>query len=109
MHHINIKPLSVNQSYKGRHFPTAKLLKYKNELHWELPRNIGIPKEGKLKVKYIFGVSSKKSDGDNLIKSFQDCLSEVYGFNDNQIYKWEVEKVDVKKGAEFIDFEIEIC
>jgi Holliday junction resolvase RusA-like endonuclease len=64
-----------------------------------------IPK-GKLSVRYEFGVSSKGSDGDNLIKCFQDALARKYGFNDNQIYRWEVEKKIVVKGKEYISFDI---
>ena len=58
-------------------------------------------------VRYEFGVSSKASDGDNLIKSFQDALCEKYGFNDLDIYRWEVEKKIVPKGQEYAAFEIE--
>ena len=64
-----------------------------------------IPK-GKLSVKYVFGVSSKASDGDNLIKSFQDTLCEQYGVNDRDIFAWRVEKVIVPKGKEYAAFEI---
>ena len=62
---------------------------------------------GGLQVHYIFGVSSKASDGDNLIKSFQDTLCEKYGVNDREIYRWTVEKQIVPKGEEFAAFEIE--
>jgi len=61
---------------------------------------------GKLSVKYCFGVSSKAADGDNLIKSFQDALCERYGFDDRRIYEWQVKKIDVPKGKEFIEFEL---
>lgn len=102
---IKIKPLSVNKAYRGRRFASSDLKDFKMELLWQLPKKFKVP-QGKLSVKYIFGCSSKGSDGDNLIKAFQDCLAEIYGFNDNKIYKWIVEKVDVKKGEEFISFEI---
>jgi len=62
--------------------------------------------EGKLKVYYEFGLSSKNADGDNCIKQFQDIISKKYGFNDKQIYDWRVKKVDTKKGGEYIKFEI---
>ena len=58
-------------------------------------------------VRYEFGVSSKASDGDNLIKSLQDALCEKYGFNDLDIYRWEVEKKIVPTGQEYAAFEIE--
>lgn len=104
MHKIKIKPLSLNSAYRGRRFTTPELKSFKNEVFYLLPK-IDIPK-GKLKVEYVFGVSSKNADGDNLIKCFQDAIADCYRFNDKVIYKWEVEKVDVKKGDEFIYFDV---
>lgn len=104
MEHIKIKPLSLNSAYRGRRFKTKELENYKTSLSYLLPK-LKI-KNGKLSVKYIFGVSSKGADGDNLIKCFQDTIAEKYRFNDNKIYKWDVEKIDVKKGQEYIEFEI---
>jgi hypothetical protein len=66
---------------------------------------IQVPK-GKLAVTYVFGVSSKNSDGDNLIKAFQDALAVQYGFNDRDIYHWDVEKRIVAKGEEFVGFRL---
>ena len=105
MIHLDIKPLSVNKAYRGRRFASKDLKSFKDKLAYILPK-LKVPK-GRLQVEYIFGVSSKGSDGDNLIKAFQDCLSEIYGFNDNQIYSWKIAKVIVKKGEEFIEFKIE--
>jgi Holliday junction resolvase RusA-like endonuclease len=104
MHLVPIKPLSVNRSYQGRRFATPELKAYKQALIYLLPP-LTVPK-GKLSVKYVFGVSSKASDGDNLIKSFQDTLCEKYGVNDRDIYHWEVDKEIVPKGAEYVAFEI---
>lgn len=101
---IKIKPLSVNRSYQGRRFSTPELKDYKQELSYLLPP-LRVPK-GKLRVVYVFGVSSKASDGDNLIKSFQDSLAEKYGFNDRDIYEWSVKKELVKKGEEYCAFEL---
>ncbi len=102
---ISIKPLSINQAYRGRRFSTPELKTYKETLKYLLPK-LEIPPKGRLAVKYVFGLSSKGSDGDNLIKAFQDCIAEQYGFNDNRIYRWVVDKEDVAKGEEFIDFDI---
>ena len=104
METIRIKPLSVNRSYQGRRFATPELKAYKQELAYLLPKAMKIPM-GKLGLHYIFGVSSKNADGDNLIKAFQDCLSENYFFNDKDIYEWRVEKKIVPKGKEYIQFE----
>lgn len=101
---LKIKPLSLNHAYRGRRYTTPELADFKQLIHWTAPKML-IPK-GKLMVKYIFGVSSKNADGDNLIKCCQDALAEKYGFNDKNIYKWEVEKIDVEKGKEYIEFEI---
>jgi len=106
MNRIAVKALSINRAYQGRRFSTPELFSFKKELFYLLPKGIQIP-EGKLQVSYTFGVSSKESDGDNLIKAFQDCLADHYGFNDKKIYKWNVEKVDVEKGQEFICFKID--
>ena len=104
MDKIKIKGISVNEAYRGRRFATPELKAFKDVLSFLLPRR-KVPK-GKLEVWYEFGVSSKRSDGDNLQKAIQDGLATQYGFNDNQIYKWHGEKVDVKKGEEYISFEI---
>jgi Holliday junction resolvase RusA-like endonuclease len=101
---LKIKALSLNQAYRGRRFTTPLLKQFKEAVYFLSPK-LKIP-EGKLKVKYEFGVSSKNSDGDNLIKCLQDSLADKYGFNDKKIYQWEVEKIDVKKGEEYIKFEI---
>ena len=101
---IPLKPISVNEAYRGRRFSTPALKTYKQSVQMLLPK-CTIPL-GKLAISYRFGLSSKGSDYDNLIKATQDAISEGYGFNDNRIYKATIEKVDVKKGEEFIEFEI---
>lgn len=102
---IQIRPLSLNMAYVGRRFSTDALKSFKREMAVLLPR-IKVP-TGKLMVTYKFGVSSKASDADNLAKATTDCIAECYGFNDRIIYKFVIEKEDVKKGAEFIQFEIQ--
>jgi Holliday junction resolvase RusA-like endonuclease len=62
--------------------------------------------DGKLKLKLEFGFSNKNSDIDNPVKPFQDIMQKKYGFNDSQIYALSVTKTIVKKGEEFIKFEI---
>ncbi|MFZ2151648.1 MAG: RusA family crossover junction endodeoxyribonuclease [Minisyncoccia bacterium] len=104
MHRIAIKPLSVNEAYRGRRFATNSLKTYKKALSLLLPKII-VPSSN-LRVSYRFGVSSHASDADNCIKALQDALAEQYGFNDKKIYRIEVEKVDVKKGSEFLEFDI---
>src|SRR3990167_11235941 len=102
MIHLNIKGLSTNQAYRGRRFTSRELKAYKEEVTYLLPK-LKIP-DGYLTIKYRFGMSSKGSDADNIVKPLTDILAEVYGFNDNRVYKYEIEKVNVKKTEEFVEF-----
>lgn len=103
---VNIKPLSVNEAFKGRKTKTIKYLRYQTLLSALLPKTYEIP-QGKLQIELEFGFSSKASDWDNPIKQFQDILCKKYGIDDRNIYKGTVEKVDVEKGKEYIKFKIE--
>ena len=101
---VKLKPLTVNQCWRGRRFKTAKYEAYEVILLLLLPKK-KIPK-GNLHLDIVFGVSSKLSDIDNPLKPFIDILQKKYGFNDRDIFKLTVEKEFVNKGKEFIDFEI---
>ena len=102
---ILIKPLSVNEAFRGRKFKTDKYHTFQKEMKKLLP-DLEIP-EPPFILKIQFGFSSKGSDLDNVLKQTIDCLSKKYGFNDNQIYRIEADKHIVKKGNEFINFKIE--
>jgi Holliday junction resolvase RusA-like endonuclease len=67
--------------------------------------NLEIP-EGPLKVRLHWGFSSKASDADNPIKPFVDCLQRQYDFDDKMVFDYHVTKEVVKRGHEFIGFEI---
>ena len=101
---INIVPMSVNKAWQGKRFKTKTYKTYERECTLILPK-LEIP-DGKLKVNLIFGFSSKLSDADNPVKCFVDILQKKYGFNDSRIYEYSIKKEDVKKGYEFIEFEI---
>lgn len=108
MYKVDIKPLSVNEMYIGRRNGTrVKSPKYRN---WKKTILSMMPKielpEPPYMIIYEFGFSSKGSDIDNAVKPFQDVLQEVYGFNDNKIHEFTARRVNVKKGAEYIKFEI---
>ena len=94
----------MNNAYRGRRFLTADYKAYKQELMYLLPK-LKIP-QGRLFLRLTVGYSSKGSDIDNCIKPFLDILQEKYEFNDNRVYLLEVAKEDVKKGEEFIDWDI---
>ena len=102
---IDLKPLSQNQSWRGRRFKTKKYEDFEEQLYYLLENGYEIP-EGDLKVWYVFGQSSKNCDWDNPIKQFQDVLSKKYKFNDNRIFRGLVDKIIVPKGEEFCAFQI---
>lgn len=104
-HFLAIKPMSVNEIFKGRRFKTKEYSRYRSQLSLILPK-IEVPEKGKLKLCIEFGFSNSGADIDNSVKGFTDALSETYGFNDNRIYRLEVEKVIVKKGEEYIKFDL---
>lgn len=101
---INIKPLSVNQAFRGRKYKTNEYKKYEIDVAMMIKKQ-KVP-DGELFIKYKFGLSNRGQDIDNCIKQFQDILSKKLGFNDNRIYKIEAEKEIVKKGSEFIKYKI---
>ena len=108
MARLNIKPLSVNQSWQGKRFKTPAYKKYERDILLMLPKRElpkGMP-DGKFKLFLTFGLSSKNADVDNPVKCFIDCLQKKYGFNDRMIYSIALNKVDVKKGDEFIDWDL---
>ena len=105
---IMIKPLSVNSAFQGRRFKTKEYQKFEHDLLLLLPNNrYNFNSKARLKVKYWFGFSNTSSDLANPEKLVTDILVKKYGFDDRQIYEMQLFKVIVKKGLEFIDFEIE--
>ena len=101
---IGIKPLSVNDAWKGRRFSTDEYKQFKKDVYLLLPK-MDVP-EGKLSIYLEFGFSNMASDWDNPIKPFVDILQTKYGFDDNRIYDANVVKKKIKKGFEYIKFEL---
>lgn len=105
MIHINVKPLSVNEAWQGKRFKTDKYRQYENTLLWLLPNKMELPSPP-YELHFKFGFSNTLSDWDNPVKPTQDVLSKKYGFNDKLIRRAIVETEIVKKGNEYIEFEI---
>lgn len=105
MHLVKIKPLSVNEVWRGRRFKTPAYTRYERDLLLILPK-MSVPEVGPLELTLDFGFSAKTADWDNPIKPFVDVLQKKYGFNDSRVYKSTVTKSIVKKGAEFIRFSL---
>jgi len=104
---VFIKPLSVNQCWRGRRFKTPAYKEYEKKLLGLLPEDLYVSSNGKLVIYITFGFSSKMSDYDNAIKAFQDVLQKKYSFDDNRIYEAHIYKDIVEKGSEYIKVRIE--
>ena len=101
---VNINPLSVNTAWQGKRYKTKHYINYEKELLFRLPP-LKIP-SGKLHIIYHIGYSNRMSDLGNMEKPFTDILCKKYGFDDRDIYKFTMIKYVVRKGSEFISFEI---
>lgn len=101
---LNIKPLTVNQAWKGKRYKTPKYNIYTRNVLMLLP-SMTVP-EGELELYLKFGFSNSASDFDNPVKCFVDCLQKKYGFNDKMIKRCLIEVDKVKKGDEYIEFDI---
>ncbi len=104
MNRVNLKPLSVNECWKGRRFKTDSYKAYQMHLLYILPA-LKLP-EAPYEINIMFGFSSRASDWDNPIKPLQDILQKKYGFDDKLIFRAVVEKEIVPKGKEYFEFEI---
>jgi len=103
---LQIKPLSVNEAFKGTRIKTDKYNSFIFKCLLLLPKSVIIPDETNIKLAIEFGFSSKASDIDNCCKSFIDCLVKKYKVDDRFIYEMHVFKSIVKKGEEYIKFKI---
>jgi Holliday junction resolvase RusA-like endonuclease len=100
---LPIKPLSVNQAFRGRKFKTPAYVKFQRDMLLLLPN---VTLESISEVHLHFGFSSKLSDLDNAVKQSLDCIVKKYGIDDRYINKIVLTKEIVQKGNEFIDIHI---
>jgi len=104
MRKINIKPLSVNECWQGRRFKTKEYKQYEKDLLLMLP-NVKL-KIQRVSIDIVFDFSNSLCDIDNPLKPFLDILQKKYNINDRDIYKLIVSKEVIKKGNEFIKYQI---
>jgi Holliday junction resolvase RusA-like endonuclease len=102
---LKIKPLSVNEVWQGKRFKTKKYKEYEKAMFLLLPK-IKLPTPP-YQVFIEVGFSSVASDLDNIVKPFIDILQKKYDFNDSVIYSYTLKKKIVKKGHEYIMWNIE--
>jgi len=102
---VNIKPLSVNQAWKGKRYKTKDYNTFEKNCLFLLPK-LQVPKKGPYEVYYRFGFSSRNSDLGNPEKLISDILCKKYGIDDRYIEKMTLVKEIVEKGKEYFAFEI---
>jgi Holliday junction resolvase RusA-like endonuclease len=100
---LHIKPLSVNQAWKGRRYKTDAYNRYESELMAMLPDYEIVSFRG---LVLTFGFSNMQSDVDNPTKLVIDILQKRYGVNDRDLMELHLYKQKVAKGNEFIKIEL---
>jgi Holliday junction resolvase RusA-like endonuclease len=101
---IEIKPLSVNEAWQGKRFKTSKYCQYEKNCLFLMPKTfIPLPP---YKLLIEVGFSNTASDIDNICKPFIDILQKKYLINDKDIFELNIKKFIVKKGKEYISYEI---
>lgn len=102
---VDIKPLSVNDAWKGKRYKSDAYKAYEMEMLLRLPP--GRLPDPPYRVHYEFGLSNRQADFDNPCKPLGDILQRKYGFNDKEIFEAHIRKVLVKKGHEYVKVKIE--
>lgn len=110
---LNVKPLSVNQAfsvYRGKKLKTKKYRQYEKTILAHLLKNkikIKLPAKGDLYLHLKIGVG-RAFDCDNCAKPLIDIFQQYFKFNDNRITYLVIEKEIIKKGSEFIAFDLRL-
>ena len=105
---LKLKPLSVNEAFKGTRFKTKAYKAFISDVFNLLPKRKlpKLPEKAKLFAHYRWGFSSVLSDNDNPTKPFQDVLFERMPNDDRDVVFTILEKHIVPKGKEYIDFHV---
>lgn len=102
---VEVKPLSVNNAWRGRRYKTKDYEAYEKGVLGMLQK-CELP-EPPYKLSLVFGVSTRNADIDNPAKLFIDILQKKYKFNDKEIFELNIKKVIVAKRKEFCEFKME--
>lgn len=108
---LEVKPLSVNNAfsvYKGKKLKTKQYRQYEKTIIAHLIKSkikLKLPPNGDLYLYLKIGVS-RAFDTDNAAKPLIDIFQGYFGFNDNRITYLVIEKDVVKRGNEYIEFQL---
>lgn len=105
---IYLKPISINDAFKGRRFKTALHKQYESDLRWYLcmPKIKRQKVSGWYSIKFKFYIKNySMSDLSNLIKVTEDCIVKAGLVDDDRFCKkMELEKF--KSDSDYFTFEI---
>lgn len=103
---LHVKPLSINDATRGRHFPTAAKTEYETRLRWSLPKVVVVGKPY-YRIAYDFHlVRFALTDWDNIVKVTQDCLVKRGIIKDDRlIIEARVRKFPAKKDRIVVSIE----
>ena len=110
MHHIDHKPLSINQAYTGKRHktPIYKVFVGAVQKLLMIKRPPKPDPDQQMFAHYVWGVSNFQADVDNPCKVFQDTLFDFWGMKnkDHKIDFVLLQKVKTQKTKEFIEFNV---
>ena len=71
---LDAKPLSINEAFRGRHFPTSEKREFETRMRLTLPK-VHLPPAPYYRIDFEFHLKNfALTDYDNLVKVLQDCL-----------------------------------
>lgn len=105
---LKTKPISTNQLYGGRRYLTKLGKDTKEAMAWEVKSQWKGRKllTGEISVLVYFYVPNMRSDIDNFLKGFLDCMTGIVWKDDHQIVELHCFKIKDKKDAR-IELEVE--
>lgn len=104
---LPLKALSTNALYIGRKVKSKAAREFETAIAHLLAvlKPTPPPAEGDLTLHFRFG-TTRKQDTSNCVKLAEDCIARHFGINDRRFVGHTAVRVPVKKGGEFILFEI---
>ena len=103
---LKIKPISTNLIWSGRRYMSAEAKQFKRDCKLQLlAKRVKLSVDGELALHLRFGLS-RNADVSNCIKLVEDVIADVLDVDDILFVGITATKERVKKGQEFIAFDI---
>jgi len=103
---LNIKPLSVNCAWQGRRFKTQDYKDYEEVMLWELKKYKEIKPKGNFGIVIKWDCkNASRTDIDNILKPFFDCLTKSGIIKDDR-YCTELHIEKIKASHDRLEFTI---